>query len=115
MPYFRDIPMKTILLMNFILGIVTGWFFVQGIKLLLGLCVFGGLQMKGIFYRVLGVQLSFLVFIIVWLIDQKYWQKHRPKGQPVVTKKTAADYGKAVLTVLAYAVGAGIINLIRLL
>ena len=115
MPYFRDIPMKTILLINFILGLVSGWFFVQGIKLLLGRCVFGGLKMTGICYRVLGVQLSFLVFIIVWLIQQKYWQKNRPKGQPVVLKKTASDYGKAVLTVLAYAAGAAIINLIRLL
>ena len=115
MPYFRDLPMKTILLMNFILGLVTGWFFVQGIKLMLGLCVFGGLKMTGYFYRLLGLQLSFLVFIIVWLIDQKYWQKHRQKGYPVALKKTAEDYGKAVLTVLAYAAGAGIINLIRLL
>ena len=94
MPYFRDIPMKTILLMNFILGIVTGWFFVQGIKLLLGFCVFGGLQMKGIFYRVLGVQLSFLVFIIVWLIDQNTGRNtvrrdsrlSRRKPQPITAK-----------------------------
>ena len=113
MPYFRELPLKKILQMNFILGLVTGWFFVQGIKLALGLAVFGGLRLKYFFYRLLGVQLAFLVFIVVWIIDQKYWQKHREKTEP--RKATFAEYKKLFLTLLVYAAGAGIINLVRLI
>ena len=65
MPYFRELPLKKILLMHFILGLTTGWFFAQGIKLALGKCVFGGLQLTFPFYRLLGVQLSFFVFFVV--------------------------------------------------
>ncbi|MBO4697257.1 MAG: hypothetical protein J5643_08270 [Lachnospiraceae bacterium] len=112
MPYFRELPLKKILQMNFILGLVTGWFFVQGIKLALGLAVFGGLRLKYFFYRLLGVQLAFLVFIVVWIIDQKYWQKHRTATPPQKPGKT--EYGRLFLTLLVYAAGAGLINLVRL-
>lgn len=113
MPYFRELPLKTILIRNFVLGLLTGWFFVQGIKLALGLCVFGGLQMTMIFWRFLGVQLSVLVFIIVFAIEFFYWKKHRtdtPKAKP-----TAKEYGMLALTVIVYGVGLGLINLIRLI
>ena len=113
MPYFRELPLKKILQMNFILGLATGWFFIQGIKLTLGLAVFGGKQLTPFFYRMLGVQLSFLVFIIVWFIDQKYWQKHRTPTPPQKPGRT--EYGRLFLTLLVYAAGAGIINLVRFL
>lgn len=113
MPYFRELPLKKILLMHFILGLTTGWFFAQGIKLALGKCVFGGLQLTFPFYRLLGVQLSFFVFFVVCIIDLNYWKKHRTETPKA--KATAAEYGKLCLTVLVYAAGAGIINLIRLL
>lgn len=113
MPYFRELPLKKILLMNFILGLTTGWFFVQGIKLMLGMVVFGGLRLHTFFYRLLGLQLSFLVFVIVWVIDQSYWKKHREKTPPA--KPTAAEYKSLFLTLLVYAAGAGLINLVRLI
>ena len=113
MPYFRELPLKTILIRNFILGLLTGWFFVQGIKLTLGLCVFGGLQLTMFFYRLLGVQLAFLVFIVVWLVDQFYWKKHRVESDNPGAKPTAKEYGKLVLTILVYGVGLGLINLVR--
>ena len=112
MPYFREIPIKTILIHHFLLGLATGWFFIQGIKLALGRCVFGGMQMTAFFYRLLGVQLSFLVFFIVWIVDQFYWKKHRtatPEAKP-----TKSEYGKLCLTLLVYAAGVAIINLVRL-
>ncbi|MCR5531587.1 MAG: hypothetical protein K6F26_07045 [Lachnospiraceae bacterium] len=113
MPYFRELPLKKILLMNFILGLTTGWFFVQGIKLMLGMVVFGGLRLHTFFYRLLGLQLSFLVFVIVWVIDQSYWKKHREKTPPA--KPTASEYKSLLLTLLVYAAGAGLINLVRLI
>lgn len=113
MPYFRELPLKKILLMNFILGIVTGWFFVQGFKLMLGMVVFGDVRLHTFFYRLLGLQLSFFVFIVVWVIDQTYWKKHREKTPPA--KPTAAEYRSLLLTLLVYAVGAGLINLVRLI
>ncbi|MBO7630986.1 MAG: hypothetical protein J6S78_01485 [Lachnospiraceae bacterium] len=113
MPYFRELPIKKILLHNFLLGLVTGWFFVQGILLMLGQVVFGGLRLHTFFYRLLGLQLSFFVFIVVWVIDQTYWKKHREKTPPA--KPTAAEYRSLSLTLLVYAAGAGIINLIRFL
>ena len=113
MPYFRELPLKKILLVNFILGLTTGWFFVQGFKLMLGLVVFGGLRLTMFFYRLLGLQLSFFIFIVVWVIDKKYWEKHRVKTPPA--KPTAAEYRSLALTLLVYAAGAGIINLVRLI
>ena len=112
MPYFRELPLKKILLVNFILGLTTGWFFVQGFKLMLGLVVFGGLRLTMFFYRLLGLQLSFFIFIVVWVIDKKYWEKHRVKTPPA--KPTAAEYRSLLLTLLVYAAGAGLINLVRL-
>lgn len=113
MPYFRELPLKKILMHHFILGLTTGWFFVQGIKLALGKAVFGGLQLTFPFYRLLGVQLSGFVFIVVCLIDLHYWKKHRTEMPR--SRTTAAEYGKLCLTVLVYAAGAGIINLVRFL
>ncbi len=113
MPYFRELPLKTILWMNFLLGLASGWFFVQGIKLMLGLCVFGGLQLKTFFYRLLGLQLSFLVFVIVWVVDQTYWKNHRVRTDNTPT--SAAEVKKLCLTLLSYAIGGGIINLVRFL
>ena len=113
MPYFRELPLKKILLHNFLLGLVSGWFFVQGIRLMLGKVVFGGLRLHTAFYRLLGLQLSFFVFVIVWVVDQTYWKKHREKTPPA--KATAKEWGKLLLTLLCYAAGAGISNLIRFL
>ena len=51
MPFFRELPAKLILLLHLLLGFLTGWFFVQGIRLLLGLCHAGKIPMTGLFFR----------------------------------------------------------------
>ena len=111
MPFFRELPTKLILLLHLLLGFLTGWFFVQGIRLMLGLCYAGTIPLKGLFFRVCGVQLAFLQFIIVWIVDKKVWQKKRVPSPKADT--TNLEYGMLVAAILCYAVGAAVINLIR--
>ena len=113
MPFFREIPAKLILLLHLLLGFLTGWFFVQGFKLLLGLCTLGGIPLKGLFYRVCGVQLAFLQFIIVWIVDKRVWEAKRVPMKR--TPANAREIGLLFASIGLYAVGAAVINLIRLL
>lgn len=113
MPFFHELPAKLILLLHLLLGFLTGWFFVQGFKLLLGMCTLGGIPLTGLFYRVCGVQLAFLQFIIVWIVDKRVWERKRePKLR---TPANAREIGLLFASIGLYAVGAAVINLIRLL
>ena len=108
MPFFRELPAKLILLLHLILGVATGWFFVQGFKLLFGMCRLGEIHLTGLFYRIAGVQLAFLQFILVWVIDKYVWQKKRepmPKA-PV----TGREIGLLFASIGLYAVGAALIT-----
>ena len=64
-------------------------------------------------YRVCGVQLSFLQFCIVWLVDKRVWEKKRVPSAPAPTN--AKEILLLLASILCYAVGAAVINLIRLL
>jgi len=98
--------------LHLLLGLLTGWFFVQGFKLLFGLAKVGGIPRTGLIFRVWGIQLAFLQFIIVWLVDKHVWEKKREhtRPSPVNAKEVALLFG----AILCYAVGAALINLIRL-
>ena len=85
----------------------------QGFKLLLGMCTFGGMPLTGLFYRIAGVQLAFLQFIIVWIVDNRVWEKKR-KAQPRVPAN-AREIGLLLASIALYGVGAAVINLVRLL
>lgn len=113
MPFFRELPAKLILLLHLLLGFVTGWFFIQGFKLLLGRCFAGTIPLTGMGYRVCGVQLSFLQFCIVWLVDKRVWEKKRVPSAPAPTN--AKEILLLLASILCYAMGAAVINLIRLL
>jgi len=113
MPFFRELPAKLILLLHLLLGVLTGWFFLQGFRLILGMASFGGMPLTGLFYRICGVQLAFLQFIIVWIVDKKVWERKRtatPKS-PVTVKEVSL----LIASIGLYFVGAGLINLIRLI
>ena len=112
MPFFRELPAKLILLLHLLLGVLTGWFFVQGFRLMLGMARFGGVQLTGLFYRVCGVQLAFLQFIIVWIVDKRVWERKRTAT--VKSPASAKEVGLLFASIGLYAVGAAIINLIRL-
>ncbi len=113
MPFFRELPAKLILQLHLLLGFLTGWFFIQGFKLLFGMCTLGGVPLTSLFFRVCGVQLAFLQFIIVWLVDKRVWErKHVPMKR---TPANAREIGLLFASIGLYAVGAAIINLIRLL
>lgn len=114
MPFFRELPAKMILLLHLAWGVVTGWFLVQGVRLALGLCYAGTIPMTGLFFRVCGVQLAFLQFIIVWVADKYIWQKKRVKTPPR-TPVSAREVGLLFGALLCYAAGAAAINLIRLI
>ncbi|MBR6019948.1 MAG: hypothetical protein IK055_07015 [Lachnospiraceae bacterium] len=113
MPFFRELPAKLILLLHLLLGVLTGWFFVQGFRLVLGMCRLGEIPLTGLFYRVLGVQLAFLQFIIVWIVDKRVWEKKRV-AQPK-SPATSREIGLLFASIALYGVGCGLINLIRLL
>ncbi len=113
MPFFRELKLKNILILNAVCGLLTGWFFWQGCRLTLGWCTMGGHKMTGFFYRLLGVQLAFLMFIIVYSVNSRYWKRNRNKRPP--EKTSFADVAKLCLTVLVYGVGAVLVNLLRLL
>ena len=113
MPFFRELPAKLILLLHLLLGFLTGWFFVQGIRLLLGLCHAGKSPMTGLFFRVCGVQLAFLQFIIVWIADKRVWQRKRVPSAKAPTN--AKEILLLLASILCYAAGAAVINLVRFL
>ncbi len=113
MPFFRELPAKLILLLHLILGVVTGWFFVQGFKLMLGRVYVGGIAQKGLFYRIWGLQLSTFIFILVWLIDLRVWKKKRTPMPR--SRATAKEIGLLFASILLYGVGAAAINMIRFL
>lgn len=105
MKYFREMKLQTILLFNLVAGLVTGWFMHQAIRLILGQWI-----MTGIFWRFLGVQYAFFLFIVVYYANMKLWQKKR-------TRMPDARDGflctlKLLATILVYAVGAVAVNLV---
>ncbi len=105
MTYFREVKLQLILLFNLICGLVTGWFLVQAIRLILGLWV-----MKGAFWRFLGVQYAFFLFIVVYYANMNLWKKKRtpmPKAND-----TFVSTLKLLATIAVYAVGAVGINLV---
>lgn len=109
MRFFREVKLQYILVLNLILGFLSGRFLLQAIRLVLGCNSF-----DGIFWRILGVQYGMLIFIIVFFINQYLWKKKRE-----YLKKTGEDtvklYFRLGLTVAVYAVGAVLINLLFLL
>ncbi|MBR5712944.1 MAG: hypothetical protein IKX54_05040 [Lachnospiraceae bacterium] len=111
MPFFRELPAKLICLLHLLLGIITGWFFVQGIRMTLGLCSFGAFEMNRLPWRIVGVQLAFLQFVIVWIVDKRVWEKKRV-AQPKAPA-SAREIGLLFAAILLYAVGAAAINMIR--
>ena len=113
MPFFHELPAKLILLLHLLLGFLTGWFFVQGFKLLLGMCTLGPMQLTGLFYRIAGVQLAFLQFIIVWIVDKRVWEKKREILPRVPAN--AREIGLLLASIALSAVGAAVINLVRFL
>lgn len=106
MRYFREVKLHVILLLNLILGLLSGRFMYQAVGFLLGWYAH-----DGIFWRVLGVQYATLIFIFVFFINQFVWKKKR-----TVLPRTDADkaklYLRLALTVAVYAVGAVLTNLL---
>lgn len=106
MRYFREVKLHIILLLNLILGLLSGRFMYQAVRFLLGWYAH-----DGIFWRVLGVQYATLIFIFVFFINQFVWKKKRTP-MPRTDADRARLYFRLVLTVAAYTIGALLINLI---
>lgn len=109
MRYFREVRMRVILILNFILGLITGRFMRQAFCFILGLYA-----RDGIFWRVLGVQYATLIFLVVFFINQFVWKKKR-----VMQPRTKDDLPllsfRLALTILVYALGALAVHLPLLL
>ncbi len=105
MKFFRELSLKTILLFNLLMGLITGWFLYQAFRLLAGQWV-----LKGIFWRFLGVQYAFFLFIVVYIANQTLWKKKRTKLPPA--KDGFINTMKLLATIAVYAIGAVAVNLV---
>ncbi len=105
MKFFRELKLQTILLFNLLTGVVTGWFLYQAVRLMLGKWV-----MTGLFWRFLGVQYAFFLFIVVYVANQTLWKKKRTKLPDA--KDMPISLLKLLATIGVYAVGAVGINLL---
>ncbi len=109
MRYFREVKLQPILILNFILGFLSGRFMFHAIKFILGLYT-----RDGIFWRVLGVQYATLIFIVIFFINQYFWKKKRER-LPNIREDLLRLYLRLALTIAVYAVGAVLINLLFLI